>query len=72
MADTSKINVVVASTKMKLKAGDTEHITFTLIEVAADFVFSDITLNGGLPSSDFQDSYCARAHHGVFKLDSQI
>ena len=56
MADTSKINVVVASTKMKLKTGDTEHITFTPIEVAADFVFSDITLNGGVPSSDFQDS----------------
>ena len=51
MADTIPPTIAITSNKTALKAGDTALITFTLSEVATDFVLSDITVTGGTLSN---------------------
>jgi hypothetical protein len=51
MADITPPTIVITSNKTALKAGDTAVITFTLSEVATDFVYSDITVSGGTLSN---------------------
>ena len=47
MADTTTPSIVITANKTTLKAGDTALITFTLSELATDFLISDITVSGG-------------------------
>lgn len=51
MADTTPPTIAITSNKAALKAGDTALITFTLSEISTDFVFSDITVTGGILSN---------------------
>jgi hypothetical protein len=51
MADTTPPTIAITSNKTALKAGDTALITFTLSEVANDFLISDITVTGGTLSN---------------------
>jgi hypothetical protein len=47
MADITPPTIAITANKTALKAGDTALVTFTLSEVATDFVLSDITVSGG-------------------------
>jgi hypothetical protein len=51
MADTTPPTIAITSNKTALKAGDTALITFTLSEVATDFLLSDIIVSGGTLSN---------------------
>ncbi len=51
MPDTTPPTIVITSNKTALKAGEVAQITFTLSEVATDFVLSDITFTGGTLSN---------------------
>jgi hypothetical protein len=51
MADITPPTISITSNKTALKAGDTALITFTLSEVATDFVLSDIAVKGGTLSN---------------------
>lgn len=51
MADITPPTISITSTKSALKSGETALITFTLSEVATDFVLSDITVSGGTLSN---------------------
>lgn len=51
MADITPPTIVITSNKTALKAGDTAVITFTLSEVATDFLLSDLTVSGGTLSN---------------------
>ena len=52
MADITPPTIVITANKTALKAGDSALITFTLSEVATDFVLSDITVSGGTLSNN--------------------
>ena len=51
MVDTTAPTIAITSNKTALKAGDTALITFTLSEIATDFVLADITVFGGTLSN---------------------
>jgi hypothetical protein len=51
MADTTPPTIAITANKAALKAGDSSLITFTLSEVATDFVLSDIVVIGGALSN---------------------
>jgi hypothetical protein len=51
MADITPPTIAITANKSALKYGETALITFTLSEIATDFVLSDITVSGGTLSN---------------------
>jgi len=51
MANTNPPTISITANRSLLKAGDTALISFTLSELATDFLLSDITVTGGTLSN---------------------